>query len=374
MWYRRFKGFYPRFSFFKCSHSRLFLYAVDFHFSLGIKSWGIVYEWGSYKTIYIFFICIAKEFFIDMSLTPLEKAASGALASVIANTLVYPLDLSKTLIQTQVKKKEDTGLKYKNTIDVLLQIYTKKGILGWYHGLSASMVGTAAQNFSYFYWYTIVKRLYANYTKHIPGHKANTATELFLGALAAAVSQLFTMPIGVITTQQQTDKSAKTWIQLTKEVLKQDGITGLWKGLRVSMVLSINPSITYGSYERLKQVLYGNKEYLGPLEAFSIGVLAKSFATITTQPLIVSKAMLQKKSNAKPGEKEDEDEIKFKHFTEALAHLWKTEKFKGLYKGIAPQLLKGVLVQGLLFMFKDQLDLLFLFLLRLLKRNQRALK
>ncbi|KAK6199315.1 mitochondrial carrier domain-containing protein [Scheffersomyces amazonensis] len=349
-----------------------------------------------------------------MSLSPLEKAASGALASVIANTLVYPLDLSKTLIQTQVKKvdpKPQQGtdsiptppsdsdieesiykqkyipqkhdLKYKSTIDVLQKIYAKKGILGWYHGLFSSLLGTAAQNFAYFYWYTIVKRVYANLNKHIPNHKASTLTELFLGALAAAISQLFTTPIGVITTQQQTDKHHKSLYQLTKEILEHDGIHGLWRGLRVSLVLCINPSITYGSYERLKQILYGNKQFLKPLESFSLGVLAKSLATVATQPLIVSKAMIQKKVSKKPKTKEgenplgdnehdDEDEdIVFNSFTHALVHLWKSEKFNGLYKGIAPQLIKGVFVQGLLFMFKDQLDLFFLFLLSLIKKQKR---
>lgn len=329
-----------------------------------------------------------------MSLTPLEKAASGALASAIASTLVYPLDLSKTLIQTQVVKKEaapsesvddstylptkkDGKLKYKNTLDCLSQIYKKKGVLGWYHGLISSIFGSAAQNFSYFYWYTIVKRVYANLNKHIPNHKPNTATELFLGALAAAISQMFTMPIGVITTQQQTDKSSKSLLDLGRDILEQDGITGLWRGLRVSLVLCVNPSITYGSYERLKTILYGNKQYLGPLESFSIGVLAKSLATIATQPLIVSKAMLQKKSNVKKDKDgnvivsaEGDEDVKFETFTEALQYLWTTERFNGLYKGIAPQLVKGVFVQGLLFMFKDQLDILFLFLLNLLRAKR----
>ncbi|CAK7894972.1 peroxisomal adenine nucleotide transporter 1 [[Candida] anglica] len=333
-----------------------------------------------------------------MSLSPIEKAASGALASAIANTLVYPLDLSKTLIQTQVVKPSEKAtsledstyvpvatpgkLKYKNTLDCLRQIYKKKGILGWYHGLLSSIFGTAAQNFSYFYWYSLVKRVYANLYKHIPNHKPTTATELFLGALAAAISQLFTMPIGVITTQQQTDKSQKSLIQLGQDILEQDGISGLWRGLRVSMVLCINPSITYGSYERLKQILYANKEFLGPLESFSIGVLAKSLATLATQPLIVSKAMLQKKSTLKKkntsnnveGDEEEDEDIKFDTFTQALAHLWKTEKVKGLYKGIAPQLLKGVFVQGLLFMFKDQLDILFLFLLNLVRAKRGLAK
>lgn len=323
-----------------------------------------------------------------MSLSPIEKAASGALASAIANTLVYPLDLSKTLIQTQVKPKseamsrsgskstsmvsedsvfqqtEDHGeLKYKHTIDVLKKIYAKKGVLGWYHGLFSSILGTAAQNFSYFYWYTIVKRVYAKLNRHLPNHKPSTFMELFLGALAAAISQMFTMPIGVITTQQQTDKHHKNLYQLSKEVYAKDGITGFWRGLRVSLVLCINPSITYGSYERLKQIIYAGKSHLGPLESFSLGVIAKSLATVSTQPLIVSKAMLQKKEHG------DED-VKFDGFTHALEHLWQTEKFRGLYKGIAPQLVKGVFVQGLLFMFKDQLDLLFVFLLGLMKKKK----
>lgn len=338
------------------------------------------------------------------TLSPLEKAASGAMASVIANTLVYPLDLSKTIIQTQVKKHrpnstsseesdysstaEDSvfvqrakgdDLKYKNTVDVLKKIYAKKGVLGWYHGLILSILGTAAQNFSYFYWYTIVKRVYAQLTKKSASHKHLTPVELFLGALAAAISQLFTMPIGVITTHQQTDKLHRSLYQLAKEIYVHDGITGFWKGLRVSLVLCINPSITYGSYERLKQTLYNDKEFLGPLESFSIGMLAKSMATLATQPLIVSKAMLQKKLHKQEKKQDDkivldhdDEEVKFDLFTHALSHLWKTEKIHGLYKGVAPQLIKGVIVQGLLFMFKDQIDMLFLLLLKMIKTRGKA--
>lgn len=358
-----------------------------------------------------------------MHLTPLEEAASGALASAIANSLVYPLDLSKTLIQTQTVKQvthtedlpptpssesdnESSGatttkkksvikkqLKYKNTIDVLRQIYKKKGILGWYHGLFSLIFGSAVMNFSYFYWYSLIKKIYHVLNKNT---KPNTATQLALGALAAAVSQLFTMPVGVITTQHQTDKHHRGIPALIKEVLEHEGVTGLWKGLRVSLVLCINPSITYGSYERLKQVVFPGKEFLGPLEAFTLGVLAKLLATIATQPLIVSKAMLQKKTNPKPvsmtpsssvddpNEKNklqipvvtdhdhdhDHDDIKFDHFTECLAYLWRTEKIRGLYKGVVPQLVKGVFVQGLLFMFKDQLDVFFLFLLKLIKAKK----
>lgn len=337
------------------------------------------------------------------TLTPLEKAASGALASSIANTVVYPLDLLKTIIQTQVKKKVPSknggpptppseldlesdlvfkqkylsrthDLKYKNTLDVLKKIYQKKGILGWYHGLMTTIVGLAIQNFSYFYWYTIVRRVYHQLRK---GAAPLTLTELGLGALAAAISQLFTMPIGVVTTAQQTSKEHKNILQIAKEVYAHDGLSGFWRGLKVSLVLCINPSITYGSYERLKQVLFPAKKFLAPQEAFFLGMCAKLLATLATQPLIVSKAMLQKKREVKKDKqgnviKEDDGEVHFDTFPEALAYLWKLEKISGLYKGVAPQLVKGVFVQGLLFMFKDQIDMLFVFLLQMLKNKQQA--
>lgn len=321
-----------------------------------------------------------------MSLSPLEKATSGALASALANALIYPLDLSKTLIQTLVKDRSSATcsetpklLKYKNTIDVLIKIYRKRGLIGWYHGLWTLLLGTITQNFAYFYWYAIVKRLYARMYRRSTVTKPSTAAELLLGATAAAISQLFTTPIGVLATQEQTDPKLRSMMQLLHRAIAKGDICLLWKGLRVSLILTVNPSITYGLGERLRMALYGDKVRLRPQESFLLGVLAKLLATIATQPLIVSKALLQKQSEkesdmadtlekdvddagmreAATDETKGPDEVEpaFDSFSEALSYLWETERFAGLYKGIAPQLAKGVLVQGLLFTFRDQIDM-----------------
>lgn len=316
-------------------------------------------------------------------------------------------------------------IQYKNYIEVLKDLYRKHGIAGWYHGLASSVLGSATQSFSYFYWYSIVRLTYSQLTKKSATHKNLTVVELLLGALAAAISQIFTMPIGVITTQQQTDKQHRSLYQLGKEMYTNEGLKGFWRGLGVSLVLCINPSITYGSFERMRQIFFNNKQYLGPFESFTLGMCAKSLATISTQPLIVSKAILQRKDDrptppkdgatkdastkngeTKNGVTEDivrkseiskgittkdglkknvsteegadqehdqHDGVKFNGFVEALEHLWHTERFKGLYKGIAPQLLKGILVQGLLFMFKDQLDMFFVHVLKLVKKRKQSL-
>lgn len=43
----------------------------------------------------------------------------------------------------------------------------------------------------------------------------------------------------------------------------------------------------------------------------------------------------------------------------------------GLYKGIAPQLLKGLLVQGILMMTKERVELLFVLLWRYMRKVRK---
>lgn len=143
------------------------------------------------------------------------------------------------------------------------------GIEGLYSGIHGSLVGVASTNFAYFYWYSVVRTLYNNY-QSLP-KKPNTATELSLGAVAGAIAQIFTIPVSVVTTRQQTQsKGEKKGLYDTgsEVVQSEDGWTGLWRGLKASLVLVVNPAITYGAYERLRELLFAGKKNLLPWEAF----------------------------------------------------------------------------------------------------------
>ncbi len=135
--------------------------------------------------------------------------------------------------------------------------------------MSGSLLGVASTNFAYFYWYSVVRTLYLKYAKS--AGQPSTVVELSLGAVAGALAQLFTIPVAVITTRQQTQskEERKGIIDTAREVIEgEDGVSGLWRGLKASLVLVINPSITYGAYERLKDVLFPGKKNLSPWEAF----------------------------------------------------------------------------------------------------------
>lgn len=127
----------------------------------------------------------------------------------------------------------------------------------------------ASTNFTYFYWYSVVRTLYIS-SQTLP-KPPSTAIELSLGAVAGAVAQIFTIPVSVVTTRQQTQPRGekKGLIDTGREVVNsEDGWTGLWRGLKASLVLVVNPAITYGAYQRLKDIIYPGKMNLRPLEAF----------------------------------------------------------------------------------------------------------
>lgn len=136
--------------------------------------------------------------------------------------------------------------------------------------------------------------------------------ELSLGAIAGALAQIFTIPVAVIATRQQVGKAKSkgavavsstedtkqvplgagakgevyddSFLAVAREVIHEDGITGLWSGLRPGLVLTINPAITYGVFERVKSIftLGDSTAKLGPWRSFCVGALSKTLATIVS--------------------------------------------------------------------------------------------
>jgi len=129
--------------------------------------------------------------------------------------------------------------------------------------------------------------------------------ELLLGALAGALAQIFTIPVAVIATRQQVGRSKKSpmfspqhfdkkhdpameddnsFIAIGQEIIREDGIGGLWLGIKPGLVLTANPAITYGVFERLKAftLLRSSNSKLTPWHSFAVGAFSKMLATIVS--------------------------------------------------------------------------------------------
>lgn len=151
--------------------------------------------------------------------------------------------------------------------------------------------------YAYFFFYSFVRTAYIKrLTRRQPASKVlqiSTGIELLLGAVAGALAQIFTLPVSVIATRQQigtgsdTSKQTSTgkgssFSEVGRGIVKQDGVAGLWAGIKPSMVLTVNPAITYGAFERIKSLMLAGStsSKLTPGKAFLVGALSKTIATV----------------------------------------------------------------------------------------------
>jgi adenine nucleotide transporter 17 len=125
-----------------------------------------------------------------------------------------------------------------------------------------------------------------------------------LGAVAGALAQIFTIPVSVIATRQQVgrqdplsaaEKGVKdhdeSFLGVAREIIEEEGVTGLWLGIKPGLVLTVNPAITYGMYERVKSLILlaktsaGANDKLTPSQSFFVGALSKTLATVVSSKL-----------------------------------------------------------------------------------------
>jgi TRAP-type C4-dicarboxylate transport system permease large subunit len=212
--------------------------------------------------------------------------------------------------------------------DGVKKIVRDEGLSGLYAGLPAAMMSSSSTNFAYFYWYNWIRNSY----RRVYGHIISTPMEFVIGAAAGALAQIFTIPVTVVVTRQQTSsreerRSLKeTWWKIVRE----EGWTALWKGLGPALVLVVNPAITYGCTERLKHMwkVSKRKDALSAFEMFVIGALAKMLATVVTYPYIIAKVRMQ----YKPSEKTDKKHVQYKHAWDVIGRTVATDGFFGLFR------------------------------------------
>lgn len=237
-----------------------------------------------------------------MSLSPFQHAVSGAMGAVCALAATYPLDVIKTRQQAS------------------------KPVGFLFDGIKIALVGSAATNFAYFYYYFALTKFIEN---------RSLFASMAMSAFAAALCQITTLPLSVVITRQQTD--AAPFFKIFQKILVEHGVTGFWAGLKPSLVLVLNPTITYGFYGPIKRAFFPHSP-LKTMEVFFVSALAKTLATLVTYPLILYKTRQQCGSK------------------ESLNQMYKSKGIKGLYTGFRAQIFKAVLSQALLMVTKDKMD------------------
>ncbi|KAF2398224.1 mitochondrial carrier [Trichodelitschia bisporula] len=313
------------------------------------------------------------------ALPALGHAVSGAAGAAISTVLTYPLSLVITRLQVQRHLRrsgvsKDT-VEYRNIEDALRKIYaTEGGISAFYAGALQDTAKCMTDSFLFFLAYNVVraKRLHAHGTKKLPVHE-----ELLVGMLAGAISRFFTTPVQNIVTRKQTaamvdeDTTRQTTRDIAREIHREKGIAGFWAGYSATLVLTLNPALTFVLQSVLLRVLVGRekRDAPGARITFLVAAVSKAMASCVTYPFSLAKARTQVEGRGKTATSVEKDSVveeaeegakevgrtaRENVFT-AVLRIAREEGVGALYQGLSGEVLKGFFSHGLTMLMKERI-------------------
>lgn len=250
----------------------------------------------------------------------------------------------------------------KTAYATLMDVLQKEGVVGLFGGLDSAILGTAVAQFVYYYWYELLRSIFSGNGKRI----LSVSENLIVGSIAGAITATATNPIWLVNARMTASKDKSlTSVQCLQQLIKEDGLGGMFKGVGPGLLLVSNPTIQYGAYEQMKvfvEVPDSNGKIipLTPLQVFYLGAIAKAIATVLTYPLQIIKTKLfvqrspapsssSSSSSTSPSSSPSQDSF----FTPVIK-LYKEEGISGFFNGLETKITQSVLTAAFLFLFKDQ--------------------
>ncbi|CAH8384830.1 unnamed protein product [Eruca vesicaria subsp. sativa] len=315
----------------------------------------------------------------------LINGLAGAGGGIIAQLLTYPLQTVNTRQQTERDLKREQKKKKLGTFQLMCQVVKQEGWGRLYGGLAPSVVGTAASQGVYYYFYQVFRNqveaaALRQKKKGFGDGSVGMFSSLLVAALAGSVNVLMTNPIWVIVTRMQTHRKMPKGLQTVpeppsadvealvpveprpygtfntiREIYDEAGVTGFWKGVIPTLIMVCNPAMQFMLYETMlsklkkKRALKGSNNVTA-LETFLLGAVAKLGATVTTYPLLVVKSRLQAKQ-VTTGDKRQH----YKGTLDAILKMIRYEGLHGFYKGMSTKIVQSVFAAAVLFMIKEEL-------------------
>lgn len=185
-------------------------------------------------------------------LTPGGKSlVAGLCASLAGLTITVPVDIvtQKQMIAGQQVGKKNSYV-FHSAPSVASKIYKKTGLRGFYKGYLASILTYTPSSGIWWAAYYDFGQLYGKYR---PEGVPDIVIQAMSGMSASSVAALVSNPVDTIRTRQQV--SGGTIISVTKQLIHEEGIRCLTKGLTARLTASVpSGSCLIVSYELVKRL------------------------------------------------------------------------------------------------------------------------
>ncbi|XP_077385317.1 solute carrier family 25 member 55a isoform X1 [Festucalex cinctus] len=253
------------------------------------------------------------------------KLINGGIAGIVGVTCVFPIDLAKTRLQNQRQGQQV----YKSMMDCLVKTVRSEGYFGMYRGAAVNLtlvtpekaIKLAANDFFRHHFakngqgLTVFKEMLAGCGAGMCQVIVTTPMEMLkiqlqdAGRLAAQQQKpVMTSPSKLVATNPLLSRSynsgtvaamapprAVSATQIARELLRTQGIQGLYKGLGATLMRDVPFSVVYFPlFANLNRLGQPSAEQSSPFYwAFLSGCAAGSAAAMVVNPCDVVKTRLQ---------------------------------------------------------------------------------
>mmetsp|Transcript_37315 Transcript_37315/g.90902 ORF Transcript_37315/g.90902 Transcript_37315/m.90902 type:complete len:339 (+) Transcript_37315:46-1062(+) len=284
-------------------------------------------------------------------------ACLTTIYSLAEGTLTYPYDVVKTRQQIAVAGSPASQL---TTASHILRLFQEAGFRGLYRGFGCNVLGGIPSEVAYYVGYTQAK---AAMLSTPLGRQNPSAVYLIAGAMSDVLSVLLWVPADLISqrlmiagaheplsrcscallpsanasgdpatavsTLQSTELTSG---RVIRDIIKSEGLLGLWKGAGVTMAsYAPNSAVWWLTHEEAKARISSwqrtSDEHIGVLGAS--GAMAGITSTIATNPLDVVKTRVQCSNEPRTA-------------LQVFRDLLRESGLRGLYSGLSPRLLAAV--------------------------------
>lgn len=264
--------------------------------------------------------------------------ASGGLATVL---LLHPLDTLRTRLQS-VERRAVLAQRG-DAIRAFRNIVLREGAPALYRGVVPAALGSVVSWACYFHWFQRTRAVIA------PAMRHDTGSHLLAGTIAGLMTSLATNPIWVVKVRLQLQSAVRGkdgagykpysgFLDGLRSIAREEGLRGLYRGIGPSIWLVSHGALQFTLYEHFKEVLRrregeASDQYQGTSVTHSLlaSTASKLVASLATYPLQVARTRMQERFA---------DGQRYGKFHTAFLYIFRTEGFRGLYRGLSANIVR----------------------------------
>lgn len=264
----------------------------------------------------------------------------GGVAGAVSRTVVSPLERLKILFQVQSVGRNE----YKLSVGKALhKMWAEEGWRGFMRGNGTNCIRIVPYSAVQFGSYNFYKKFF----EAQPGADLTSLSRLICGGFAGITSVVFTYPLDIVRTRlsiqsasfadlgKRPEKLPGMWETLIHMYKSEGGFLALYRGI-IPTVAGVAPyvGLNFMVYESMRQYLTKDGEQ-NPSAARKLlaGAVSGAVAQTFTYPFDVLRRRFQINTMSGMG-------YQYKSLADAIRVIVTEEGLRGLYKGVAPNLLK----------------------------------